>query len=289
MAGALRRIPTVLHEHANLTATPWFQRIADRALEPFTDIALAVSQSTADFVIDAAGRRLEGQGRIPGRPARRVQPAADGWWRSPTRAASSGSRLGVRHRHDHPPARFEGQFVLVDAAVDVVRQRPAARFFLVGEGPLLGALQDQAVRLGLGDRFVFAGFRRDVARTLGLRPQRLSIAVEGTPITPSRRSRWAKPIVATDADGLLDILTPITMLDRPEARRSGARRPHHLGDRPSRRTRAAGSGRPRDRPPLRHRRLRPQDGAPVQLLHQVSRASHRRGVLAADLAFLTGQ
>jgi glycosyltransferase involved in cell wall biosynthesis len=26
-----------------------------------------------------------------------------------------------------------------------------------------------------------------------------------------------------------------------------------------------------------------------QLLHQVSRASHRRGVLAADLAFLTGQ
>src|SRR5712691_3680352 len=53
LAGALRRVPTILHEHANLTDTPWFQKIADRALEPFTDIAIAVSQSTADFVVRA--------------------------------------------------------------------------------------------------------------------------------------------------------------------------------------------------------------------------------------------
>ncbi len=51
LAGAIRRIPTILHEHANLTTTPWFQKVADRALEPFTDIALAVSQSTAQFVV----------------------------------------------------------------------------------------------------------------------------------------------------------------------------------------------------------------------------------------------
>jgi len=43
MAGAMRRLPTILHEHANLTDTPWFQKVADRTLEPFTDIALAVS------------------------------------------------------------------------------------------------------------------------------------------------------------------------------------------------------------------------------------------------------
>ena len=53
MAGAMRRIPTILHEHANLTDTPWFQKVADRVLEPYTDIALAVSKSTADFVIGA--------------------------------------------------------------------------------------------------------------------------------------------------------------------------------------------------------------------------------------------
>src|SRR5438477_4235710 len=53
MVGAMRRIPTIVHEHANLTDTPWYQKIADRCLEPATDIALAVSKSTADFVIRA--------------------------------------------------------------------------------------------------------------------------------------------------------------------------------------------------------------------------------------------
>ena len=53
MAAAMRGIPAILHEHANLTDTPWFQKIADRVLERYTDIAIAVSKSTADFVIKA--------------------------------------------------------------------------------------------------------------------------------------------------------------------------------------------------------------------------------------------
>src|SRR5690242_19436221 len=53
LAGAMRRLPTIVHEHANLTDTPWFQKVADTALEPVTDIALAVSESTAEFVIKA--------------------------------------------------------------------------------------------------------------------------------------------------------------------------------------------------------------------------------------------
>src|SRR6187551_2644275 len=51
IAGMMRGIPTILHEHANLTDTPWFQKIADKALVSSTDIAIAVSKSTADFVI----------------------------------------------------------------------------------------------------------------------------------------------------------------------------------------------------------------------------------------------
>jgi hypothetical protein len=53
LAAARRRWPTILHEHANLTDTPWFQKIADRLLAPSTDLAIAVSRSTADFVIRA--------------------------------------------------------------------------------------------------------------------------------------------------------------------------------------------------------------------------------------------
>ena len=54
LAGAMRGIPTILHEHANLTDTPWFQKVADRVLEPYTDLAIAVSESTAAFVARAA-------------------------------------------------------------------------------------------------------------------------------------------------------------------------------------------------------------------------------------------
>ena len=50
LVAARRGLPAVLHEHANLTSTPWFQKVADRILEPYTDIAIAVSESTAEFV-----------------------------------------------------------------------------------------------------------------------------------------------------------------------------------------------------------------------------------------------
>src|SRR4029450_4353371 len=53
IAAGMRRIPAILHEHANLTDTPWFQKVADAILERETDIALAVSESTAEFVIKA--------------------------------------------------------------------------------------------------------------------------------------------------------------------------------------------------------------------------------------------
>src|ERR671910_1719180 len=46
-------IPAILHEHANHTTTPWFQQVADRLLAPHTDLAIAVSESTAEFTIRA--------------------------------------------------------------------------------------------------------------------------------------------------------------------------------------------------------------------------------------------
>src|SRR4029078_5672118 len=42
LAGEVRAMPTILHEHANLTDTPWFQKMADKALAPATDIPIAV-------------------------------------------------------------------------------------------------------------------------------------------------------------------------------------------------------------------------------------------------------
>ena len=55
---------------------------------------------------------------------------------------------------------------LVEAAAEVVRDQPEAGFLLFGNGPLEPALARQIDRLGLGCRFVLAGFRADLDRWL---------------------------------------------------------------------------------------------------------------------------
>ena len=292
MAAAMRRIPTVLHEHANLTATPWFQKVADRALEPFTDIALAVSQSTADFVV---GARQIGAPKVKvvylGVPLEEFSRP-----RSASEVADARRELGiadgdfaigtVTRLHDS-----KGNSYLIDAAAEVVRERPAARFFMVGEGPLLGGLEAQAASLGLGDRFVFAGFRRDVARTLSAFDLSVFPSLwEGTPITAFEALAMGKPIISTDADGLLDILTPdrdALIVPRRDAAALASRIVWAM-DRPDECARLGAAARETGRRYDIDAFVRKMERL-YQLLHQVSRASHRRGVLAADLAFLTGR
>jgi glycosyltransferase involved in cell wall biosynthesis len=289
MAGAIRRLPAILHEHANLTDTPWFQKVADRALEPFTDLALAVSRSTADFVRDARLVRPE-KIRVVylGAPVEEF-----GAGRTPEEIASARHELGIRpgdfavgtitRLHDS-----KGNEYLVDAARLVVERHPEARFFLAGEGPLRPALEEQAARLGLGDRFVFAGFVKDVASTLAAFDLSVFPSLwEGTPLTAFEALAAGKPIVSTDADGLTDILEAdrtawivpkrnaaaladriVYAIEHPEERRAMSER-------------AKVSGREYDISAFvrKMERLYP-------MLHESSRRTHRRGILAQDLSFL---
>jgi glycosyltransferase involved in cell wall biosynthesis len=290
MAGAIRRLPTILHEHANLTDTPWFQKVADRALEPVTDIAIAVSQSTADFVIRA---RQIPAGKVKivylGVPLEEFSRA-----RSAEEIAVARAELGIA------PEDFaagtvtrlhesKGNSYLVDAARLVLNERPHARFFVVGEGPLREGLEQQARALNLGDRFVFTGFARDVARVVSAFDLSVFPSLwEGTPLTVFEALAMGKPIVATDADGLLDVL-----VDEQNAVVVPKRDARALAD---------GIVRTIDEPGTRARLAAAAYASGAQydiaafvrkmeqlyeILHRVSRATRRRGVLVSDLSFLT--
>lgn len=290
-AAAMRRLPTVLHEHANLTATPWFQRVADRALEPFTDIAIAVSKSTADFVIHAR--------HIPARKVKVVYLGAPydefSRTRSPGEIAAARQALGIRpgdfaigtvtRLHDS-----KGNQYLVDAARLVLDLRPDARFFVVGEGPLRPDLEAQAARLELGDRFVFAGFAKDVAATLSAFDLSVFPSLwEGTPLTAFEALAAGKPIVATDADGLLDILRhghDARIVPRRNAR-ALADEMLALMDTPSERARLSANARVTGGSYDIGAFVRKMERL-YTILHDVSRRTHRRGVLEQDLSFLTG-
>jgi glycosyltransferase involved in cell wall biosynthesis len=289
MAGMMRRLPAILHEHANLTDTPWFQKIADRALAPATDIAIAVSKSTAEFVIHA--RQM---------PAERVKTVYLGAPldefsrpRTPDQIEAARRELGIQpgeaaigtvtRLHES-----KGNSFLVEAAALVVKERPNAKFFLVGEGPLLPDLQAQARALGLGDRFVFHGFARDVAAVVSAFDLSVFPSLwEGTPLTVFEALALGKPILATDADGLVDVLT-----DGQDALIVPKRDAAAL---------AGGIGRLLDDDALRARlgaeaarTARQYDLATFvrkmerlyEILHRVSRPTRRRGVLREDLSFL---
>jgi glycosyltransferase involved in cell wall biosynthesis len=290
MAAGIKSIPAILHEHANLTDTPWFQKLADAALERETDIALAVSQSTADFVINA--RQL---------PPDKVKVVYLGVPmeefsrpRSEVEITSAREELGIQagdtvigtvtRLHES-----KGNSVLVDAARLVLDRRPTARFVLVGEGPLRADLEAQARRLNIGDRFLFAGFAKDVARVVSAFDLSAFPSLwEGTPLTVFEALAMGQPIVATDADGLIDVLT-----DGRDARIVPKRDPRALADAvveliddPAARARLSAAAR---------QTARQYDIATFvskmerlyDLLHRVSRPTHRRGVVAADLSFLT--
>jgi glycosyltransferase involved in cell wall biosynthesis len=285
-------IPSILHEHANHTTTPWFQRIADWVLAPQTDLAIAVSESTAEFTIRARLMPAERTKVVYlGSPLDEfAQP------RTEDDIAAARAALGM------PPGTLavgtvtrlmpsKGNEFLVAAVPEIVRAHPAARVYIAGEGELQADLVSQARQLGLGDRLVFLGFQRDVAQILTA----LDIVVfpslwEGTPLTAFEALAAGKPIVATDADGLLDILTDrhdslivpkrnaaalaqgvIELIARPD-----------LAARLSQGARTTGARYDIGVFVKKMERL-------YELLHQTSRATRRAGILSADLGFLTAR
>ncbi len=290
MCAAWMGIPAVLHEHANHTTTPWFQQLADRALARYTDIAIGVSASTAEFTTRARrvpaerthvvylGAPLDEFARRRGADeiaaARRALGVPDG-----AIAVGTVTRL--------MPSK--GNQYLIEAAPAVLTAHPEVRFFLTGEGELEADLKAQAAALGLGDRFVFTGFARDVAAVYSA----LDLVVfpslwEGTPLTAFEVLAMGKPIVATDADGLLDVLADgrdalvVPKANGPALAAAIVR----LIEDPALAARLAAGARVTG--------ARYDIGVFVrkmerlyELLHESSRRTKRQGVLTADLAFLS--
>jgi glycosyltransferase involved in cell wall biosynthesis len=290
MCAAWMGIPAVLHEHANHTTTPWFQQLADKALARYTDIAIGVSASTAEFTTRA---RLVPPERTHvvylGAPLDEFARA-----RSADEIAAARRQLGIPDGAVAVGAvtrlmPSKGNEHLVAAAPAVLAAHPEVRFVLVGEGELEAQLKAQAAALHLGDRFRFAGFARDVAAAFSA----FDVVVfpslwEGTPLTAFEALAMGKPIVATDADGLLDILQHgrdalIVPKADPGALAAAIVR---LIEQPAlAATVAAGA---------RVTGARYDIGVFVrkmerlyELLHESSRRTRRQGILSADLAFLS--
>ena len=293
LAAARRGTPTVLHEHANLTDTPWFQKVADRLLAPYTDLAIAVSRSTAEFVTNA---RL-----IPKERTRVVYLGAPfdefSRDRTPDEVAAARDALGLPLDLDRPVVGTvtrlmpsKGNQYFVEAARDILARKPDVHFCIVGEGELQSDLETQTRALGLGDRLSLPGFTRDVAGALSA----FDVVVfpslwEGTPLTAFEALAAGRPIVATDADGLLDILhdgeDSVIVPKRNSAAIAAA--VIDLLDDPTRRSRLGAGARKTGAGYDIDAFVRKMEQLYL-LMHEISRQTGRTGVATSDLSFLSG-
>jgi glycosyltransferase involved in cell wall biosynthesis len=206
---AARRVgaAVVLHEHFADPRMPAYQAVADRALSAFTDRAIAVSESTREFLVR---ERHVPAHRVKliwnGAPLEEFAPVSLDLARAlrrqlglPEQAPIVGSigRLNEQKGHRY----------LLDAAAVALRALPAARVLIVGDGDLEPALRAQARALGIGDRVVFAGHREDVPALLGVIDVFcISSTYEGTPLTLFEAMAAGKAIVSTAVDGCREVI-----------------------------------------------------------------------------------
>lgn len=103
----------------------------------------------------------------------------------------------------------KGQHVLLDAAALVLRQRPDARFMIVGQGRLDQQLKEQARALGIADRVIFTGLRHDIPTILAQSDIFvLSSFWEGLPLSAVEAMAAARPVVLTDVGGNRELVEP---------------------------------------------------------------------------------
>jgi glycosyltransferase involved in cell wall biosynthesis len=102
---------------------------------------------------------------------------------------------------------IKGLHYLVEAAPEVLRRCPDARFLLVGDGEMRSSLEAQSHALGLSDRIIFAGFREDVSAVIaGMDVFVLPSLNEGMGRVLVMAMTLGKPIVATRVGGVAELL-----------------------------------------------------------------------------------
>jgi glycosyltransferase involved in cell wall biosynthesis len=179
--------------------------LLDRVVARALDRVIAVSGAARQFLVARKGYPADKIVVVPN--GRDLSVFAPGLHRAETRKALDADDavplVGVVARLDAQ----KGHVHLLSAWPAVLREFPTARLLVVGDGPLAGALRDQAAALGIARHVSFLGFRSDVPRLLdAIDVLALPSLYEGMPLTVIEASAMAKPVVATAVDGTVEVV-----------------------------------------------------------------------------------
>ena len=245
---AARLAGTVLchTEHSNLFPRQRALMTAERVLARFTRVVFAVS--------DKVRRQLVEQ---QGLPTGKVVAVVNGIETNATAAGldvrAARAALGLNGAQQVigtvgrlVPVKDHG--TLLAAFQRVLTRFPAARLVIVGDGPERGRLARRAAELGIAERVMWLGQRRDVRELLQVFDVFvLSSVSEGMPLTVLEAMAAGKPVVATNVGGVREAVvngttgllvppsSPERLADAVEVLLADRAMRHAFGDRARRR------------------------------------------------------
>jgi glycosyltransferase involved in cell wall biosynthesis len=129
-----------------------------------------------------------------------------------------GTRQVGRSRWELPPKalivggvgrlHYQKNFPLfLEVAAEVCARQPRAYFVIAGEGPERAALEEMSSRLGIASRVRFLGFVKDMPELYQcLDLLLLTSHFEGTPLTVLEAMAMGVPVVASQVDGVTEVL-----------------------------------------------------------------------------------
>ena len=101
----------------------------------------------------------------------------------------------------------KSQTTLLDVFQHVAAQHPHARLMIAGDGQLADELKSYAGRLGVMDRTLFLGYRRDVPRLLAAMDIFVLTSIrEGLPISLIEAMAARRPVVASNVGSVTDLV-----------------------------------------------------------------------------------
>jgi glycosyltransferase involved in cell wall biosynthesis len=209
LAAWICRTPIVVHTIHGFSTHEFMSRARRRAylaferpMRPLTDSFLAVAPEVAREAVDSRLAPPGGVSVVPSAVELDAIPAGgDPRIRLELGISADASLIGTVGRVDEQKAPLD----FVRAAAMVAEERPAARFVVVGDGPLLEAARAEAKRLGV--EVAFTGFREDaaiVAATFDVFV--ISSLYEGLGRALTEALASARPVVATAVNGVVDLV-----------------------------------------------------------------------------------
>jgi glycosyltransferase involved in cell wall biosynthesis len=208
IAAAIARVPhnvVWVHNHGDGTPRGTVRRIADRVLAPVTSAYFGVARAQVQYMVDELGCPPEKIHIVyNGVDPERFDPTDDRRAVAEFGIGASDRVVGIvaalRPEKDHS--------TLLRAARMVVDRVPAAKFLIVGEGPMRAEIERHVAVLGLDDHVTLTGCLSDVPAVLqGLDVVVLSsYSVECFPMALLEAMAAGRPAVCTAVGGVPEMV-----------------------------------------------------------------------------------